>query len=893
MRRKVGWLLAIVLVPLLAAPAVRAQSSEPASLPGDDREPISARRIIKHFDFNERSLQNAGTVPLNWRPLRMAGFPRYLEGKFDEKVGRSSPPSFRLDLDGGSVAYAYEGNDIAVRSNSDYLVVAWVKTAGLVNARAYLTAYFLDRKGNRIPGTEQTTSFVGGTGKTTGFEPIQVGLIGDVEGARYIGLTVWLTQSSVWDRRPQAPHNIQRDDVTATAWFDDLTVYRLPRVALSSSSPGNVFVVGEPVVLHPDVTDPDGLNLIARLTVDMIDGSFHDERNVPVRSGTASSEPVVYETLPVGFYNVRLEATTHGVPLVWRTLSLARIPEPFSSPQSIGRGFGAVLRDTDPAARNGQRALLSYVRPELVKLPVWYTQQAILGQNYEVTRAVDGYLQAILETGGNPVGIQMDNVARSTQSRENALRTMIDLLSEQPIAWKPLIAGTWSRYTGLIHVWQVGQDGDDALYLDHRLGRLLSTLRREMASLMSEPMLASPVSTRYPPGTGPVADFRCIDVPVSVAPRDIEQHLRPLLGTDRSRAWITLECLDDRAYPRQMRLVDYARRLAATYFIDPGAVFVPAPWESQIEMVTAQVNPREEYLVLRTIADVLGGTIPVSRTNIGGHAECLMFDRHGQAVLFVWDDYAPPEGREHTLYLGDYAEQIDLWGRRTKLQTVGTAQKVRIGPVPSFIVNTPTWIMEFRRNFVVTPPLLEANFSAGEQAIEFKNTYHEPISGIVRIVSPENWDVRPTRATFALQPGQTFRQPLEIRFPINAEAGVEALLGEFSLDGDRRYQFTVPAWFELGLNGIDLDTYVFRRSSEAIVRVSMTNHTKQAVSFDGDLIVPGRQRASRLFQNILPGQSISKEFSIDNADQLVGRQVRVHFNERSGTRVWNRLLTIP
>jgi hypothetical protein len=201
--------------------------------------------------------------------------------------------------------------------------------------------------------------------------------------------------------------------------------------------------------------------------------------------------------------------------------------------------------------------------------------------------------------------------------------------------------------------------------------------------------------------------------------------------------------------------------------------------------------------------------------------------------------------------------------------------------------------VEVRRNVVVAPAMMEATFSSEVRQIVFKNTYREPINGLLRVVGPENWDVRPTRMTFALQPGQEFRQNLEIRFPVNAEAGIKALLGEFSLDADKRYQLAVPAWFELGLKDIDLETYAFRKGPDAVVRVSMANRTSEAVSFDGDLIIPGRQRMSRLFQDIMPGQSVTKEFTLDRAAELSGRRVRVHFNERQGNRVWNRIVTIP
>ncbi|MCL2330656.1 MAG: hypothetical protein FWC56_05080, partial [Phycisphaerae bacterium] len=247
----------------------------PDAMGTPNREPIAGRRIVKQFDFNEHSDYNNP-----WRPIRADGFPADLHGRLDTQVGHAAPPSFRFDLNGGSIAYQYEGNDIAVRPNSDYLVSGWVKTSNLKQARAYMTAFFMDRKGILIDNTELTSELVGSDEFNTDWHPIQIQMTGDVPMARYLGIVLWVAQPSVWDKRPRNLRDIPREDIQGTAWFDDLSVFRLPRVALRSSSPGNIFVNHEPVVLLPEVTDPDGLNLTATLTVKSVDGTWVDERSI-------------------------------------------------------------------------------------------------------------------------------------------------------------------------------------------------------------------------------------------------------------------------------------------------------------------------------------------------------------------------------------------------------------------------------------------------------------------------------------------------------------------------------------------------------------------------------------------------------------------------------------
>jgi len=882
----------IGLLALAPAPTSAQPPADPSAVV--DRTPISARRIVAHFDFDEQALGNDGSVPRAWRPVRTDGFPAYLEGRFDESLGHSAPPSFRLDLDGGSVAYQYEGRDIGVRANSDYLVVAWVRTTGLETARAYMTACFLDRKGQKLPGTEVRSSLAGGSADD-GWQALAIALHDPPENARYIGITLWLTQQAVWDSRPFPPHFIHREDIQATAWFDDVTVFRLPRVSLSTSNPGNVFGPAEPVEIRAEVADPDGLVLAASLQIESADGRFRENRPVDIGAqGQGGGTRIVYDRLAVGLYRVELKVETGEVPLAWRTLRLARLPEPFSPPVAIGKGFGLILDDTAPGLLAAQRQLLRHLRTEAVKLPVWRAQQAAVAGLPPDTAPLDAYMEAIVDAGAEPVGVLVDDPSSAATGNLAAVQSMMDILSEDPLVWKPMIAHLWGRYAGLIHVWQVGRDEDESTATDYRLGNVIERLAVEMAGIMSGAHLASNHSLRRPADPPAAADHLVVEIPAGVPLTDLPDCLEPVVASVRpGHAWVTLRAHEAAAYPREVRLAELARRMVEARFRGAGVVFASAPWEAEAGILSVRADPTEDYLVIRTVSDVLGGARPVSRMTLGSGAQCLVFDRNGRALAFVWDEYAPPEGREHLLYLGEDAEQIDLWGNRVRMIPAGRHHRVRIGPLPTFIVNTPTWLLEFRREFTVSPALVEASFESERREIRFRNTFHEPISGLVRLLGPEGWDVRPSKFSFALQPGETFRQTVAIRFPANAEAEVRALVGDFALDADRRYQIVTPAWFELGLADIDLDTFAYRHGDQAVVRVAMTNRTPSVLNFDAFVIAPGRQRSERLFAYVQSGQSVGKEFVLERAAELSGREIRIGLRERTGSRMWNRVLRLP
>jgi hypothetical protein len=874
-------------------PAMSTDASKDVTLPVD-RPEIAGRRIVKFFDFDERHLGNYDTLPMYWEKHSAEGFPTWLEGGFDEKVGHRSPPSFKLEINSGSIGYHYMGRDIAVRASSDYLVVAWVLTKELDSARAYMSASYLDRKGRPISGTEQFSEFVGETDGQNEWTPLIVGLSGNAQLARYIGISLWLTQARIWDKSPRPMRWIEREDVHAAAWFDDIAVYRLPRVLLRTTQPGNIFVGREVPTLTIELNDPDGLNLQAELVLSNADREVLDRRPVKIDAGSASTaRQFAYEELDVGWYQADLRiSTTDGDPLLHRRLTFVKVSELVSTPGDVGRRFGTILDDVSVELAEGQSQLLQHLHLEAVKMPVWRVQNAA-GNEQDTSNGLDWYLERIAKTRADPIGLMLDDRPEGWAGLESTVRTMLDIFSDDPAGWRPLIAGTWSRYAGLIHVWQVGADGDRAFYEDDRIETVMGTLRQEMRKLMAAPFLASTASANVEPKPGKIADYESINIPATIPPEDIERHIKPFLKDGPERIWATIQP-PSMEYPRMQRLSDLSRRLAETYFQNIGFLFMPACWDVQSRLLRAQVDPREDYIIFRTVADMLGATTPLAETTINGQARCLVFSRSGTSVLFVWDDEAPPEGYEHVLLLGEGAEQVDLWGRRKPLPWIGRKQVVRIGPVPTFITDASTWLLRFREELRLEPALIEFDDRSCERDVVFENTYHEPISGLVRLVAPPLWEVRPNRFPFALQPGEVLRQRVRVGFPINAEAGITAIVAEFDLDADQRYRITSPAWFELGLKDIDVEAAVYRLGDLVIVRQVLTNRTDGLINFEGQLVAPGHPRQVRRFLKVPPGQTIGKEFHLPDASGLAGQRVRVALKEMGqGSRCWNRVFVVP
>ncbi len=857
------------------------------------------RRLAAQFDFNERPLGNYESLPMRWERYRAWGYPHYLAAGFDETVGHGAPPSFRFDLNGGSVAFLYVSRTIEVVPANDYVILAWVRTEGLRRARACISAAYMDRTGAVLANTEVFSRPVGGTDNGP-WHRLKIELRAGVREARFVALGLWLTQPGAIPEgergTPASADDIE--DIHGTAWFDDIEVYRVPHDYLETGMPGNVFPPGRPPVLLVRVSDPDGTGLEATLTVRDAEGAELLRRTLPIRPVRAV-EPDRIE-LPdrgPGQYSAELSVSTSAGTLASRTLQFVRLGAGAARgdpAHRAGRGFGVEVVDLLQTHMPDQLALIEHLNPEWVKVPVWH--MASLASSSAAARepAIDAHLSRLAAAGHEPVGwIGRDRPPRTIR-RETG--TLLDLLGGPAETWQPRLAYTWSLYAGLIGWWQFGDEEDTELVRDPRLPGVMTAVRQQMTGILNNPaivmpadLLGSPGLTDGAPAPGP-AQALAAYLPSDIPPERFSEYW-PRSGLSNGfRLWLTIEPLPVDRYPRLERLTDLTKRLILAKANNASAIFLRQPWSVS---AAGGAAPTEDYVFFRTVSASLEDSTGIGRLAIDGRVECHVFDRGGRAVMAVWDDYAPPSGRICWMSLDAGATQTDPWGGVTRLTAVGDEYPVRIGRMPTFVQPLPTWIVRLRQGFAVTPPRIEARLAQHERTVRFENPLAEPISGEVRLVAPAGWEIRPSSFRFALAPGQVHEERVALTFSINEPAGTKVILSEFVIDADRVHRLRIPAWLELGLEGIEVETFTQRTDGRAVIRQTVTNRTDAAVSFYSHLTAAQRERQTRLIANLQPGQTATREFVLENAAELAGRRMRLALQEVGGSRVWNSLLDVP
>ncbi len=853
--------------------------------------PESSDRIVHVFDFDERASGNLEPVPRFWVPFGGEGFPRFATGSFDESVGHDKPPSFRLDSQGRNVAYRYAGDETTVEPQSDYLIVGWIHASNLLHARASLSAYYLDRDRLPIIGTQQFGGLVGVSDRdAAGWHRVEVFLPAGPLEAKTIGLTAWVVQEDVWSTQPKTVRHIARNDITASAWFDDIRIYRLPRVGLATSVLGNVLRPGPSAHLVVSVTDMNADQLRAELEVFDTDERRLLTTPIPVRSGEASpSTTVDLSGIDDGLFHARVRVYADDDVLAERSLVFASVTRATNDERvGVVRSLGVVLDPANRADAVTELAMLRTLGTGSLKIPVW-SGLASVPDLADAQGATDAMLFELLKARVAITGVFAGPPSDLVRSAGAYPRSLMEMLDDDPVAWRSYLVRIVAPYSSVFRSWQVGPDDDEATVADPRLPRLIDLVRTEMETLTTAPNLTSPGSLSWESTTGAdKADDFSLTLDSSILPRFVLSHLDEYRARGKRVSSIYLQPSSPDGVDRLGQLRDWCKRLVYARATGVETVFVPQPWFTRETVAGPVTEPTSEYVLLHTIADVIGDATPASPVYVAPGVTALTFNDHDTTVLAMWDDLAGPSGRTHDIQLGSATTQIDMFGRQNALErTEDGRQRVTLGSAPTFVRGVERWLVMFRTLLSFSPESIEFSIDEHHVELTIENPYDQPIEGSARIDPPTGWDMSPRRFTFALAPGEKTTQSFTVRFDRDETAGTKTLTAHFELQTDKRIPLIVPLVLKLGTADLEAWGLAIFVGDRLIVRHGVTNLSDEPLSFRGYAVAPRRLRQYRIVNSIEPGRSTTMEYSFKDPESLRGRTIRLQLREINGPRIHN------
>jgi hypothetical protein len=775
-----------VFIILAMAAAVLAAPNTPK--PSSDAL-VSSRlenRIIKSFDFDERKLGNYESMPRFWRQIRENGYPRFLEPCFDYDVGHTAPPSLRFSLAGGNLGAAYLAKDIDIHPNADYQITAWIRPSGLVHARAYVTAYYLDHALRKIEDSERQSAFVRGAGSDEPWVEVTIHLPRGYENARWLGLSCRLEQMSERSVDPDELRPIFYRDIHATAWFDDISVLRLPRLTLQLDAPGNVFLAEQALQCVARVADIDGAELEASLDISDAEGRSIETRPVPVVGLDDPGPRLTMPDLSAGWYHVLLSVRVGEVAALTREQSFIRVSPALAVFDGKRRGFGVIIDPSPALPASVQESLLEALCPGLVKVPLWkrdMPDEAIIKGDPHL----DDLLRVLYGRGMTLVGTLEEPPETLARLCGHPKMSLLDVLGSPPDQWRPYLAFIIARYGPQIHAWQIGGEDAPAATGDRRMTTALANVRAELQPLIGPSDLVAPQSLlQQTPAVGAAkADIISFTSPPYVSASGLAGQLATAEGSAPLRRWVTIEPPPDR-YARDIRLSELARRIMTARESGVEAVFMRQPWSINANDDAVSVAPNEDFIIYRTVAQALGSLKPDVPIWVdhGVRARLFVDDADQVGAIAVWTDSGQAGSAQAVLDIGTAARRIDMWGNVNDLSAAKGGREFVVETMPAIIAPVSVPRARALAGFAVLEPNFEAVVQEQHRMVVLTNPRTSKLHGELRLQAPAGWRLEPGKIIVDVAPLSQAKIDVAFHIPGNQAAGDYALQARLMIEGD-------------------------------------------------------------------------------------------------------------
>ncbi|MCB9852050.1 MAG: hypothetical protein H6819_03060 [Phycisphaerales bacterium] len=858
------------------------------------RQPSTAlAREAKRFDFDEQKLGNFEDLPMNWLPITGGSFPRFVEPAFDMMSGHDAPPSFRLQIQTGNVGAYYLAKDIPAHPGSEYRISAWVRTKGLENASAYITAYYLDHALQPIGETERYSEPVNAGCCGVDWTQVTVDLPGGVRNARWIALSCRIEQ-----RKPENPVEgpfapIPRRDANASAWFDDIIVIRRPRVQMALNRNSHFYFDDEPIRCDIKLLDLDGAGLDVTLKIDDAVGRTMQTFTLDGPALVAEARPVDFAALSPGMYTARLQMRLDRHVIAEHERRFVVLRRTMAGERTNGAGFGVVLSD-ESVDRPEIIDLIDRIRPGAVKLPLWrfgLTDDAVVYGDENTRNMIETFRRRNIE-----IVAVLDALPKSLAAAYEYPKRTIERALAVPIAekndWVPYLGLLLMRHGAWTNTWQLGDDHGAPRFDASTITAALQSVRQVIDPLIGKPRIVLPNSS-----------FGGAQVeigPDDIASTTFEFHQTPDLGADGDAAnkpadplgssWATLSTTDENRYDREARLKRFARGLISSRAIGYQSVFVPALWTFEEGDNGRIIRPREELVLLNTVSRRLGDLPNATRMTLHPDIASWLFSdidgRIGAIALWRPDE----ESEEITLDIPPTTEVHDVWGRI--VETTRTEEGVRfsVGGMPVFVGPVSVPHMREIDSFEVMNAQLTASIRTQTRDVMLLNTQSEDLVGELLLQGPDGWRISPRRVPIQLHPGETLKYPIQLKPPSNAPAGWYSLKGRLDVAGDGDGETYVTTPIRVDAPGLEVNVFAHRDGDGIRFIQRITNTADRVMELRAYLIAPGRPRDARSINHLGAGETAVREFRVEPADTVEGGFVRISVEEIGGELKHNTVI---
>lgn len=883
-------------LPIFAQPADVAPLN---SLPVPDKADGFVKRIEYVFDFDEPN--NPHPVPALWVRIADAlDFPTWNESMFVPSDRAGADPDnrmYQMETRGGNIGLRLVSGVIAAMPRADYLIGIRLRTEDLNYARGRLIARFVDTRGNNIGTSEIKSDPLDTRGE---WQNVLVLLNGQETDVAWIVVEVVLEQPDRWMPARDA-HEVRFQDVRGRIQFDDLIIWRLPKVQVEISDT-NVLNSDESVDLRVRIEDisPDGLG--CRMRVYDHRGTLVDEQVFDTLRQTTVQ--TVSPALPrYGWYRAIVDVSDKDQWLTSADLDFAWLaPTHRVVGHDLQREFVVIADDLDTTRWPKIATMLPYINARSVTLKSPEpTAESIkdeldpLQRQFAVTMVIDT-LGSLFDQGVPVMSPYDMAMALSGPNAEEAWQYIDAMLT---------------RYGQQIPRWQIGHSGADGLFDVEDLDTIAAMMLERVSRLVPEPLLILPWNAGDEIPMGLARDPATEDAGASGKGGQhlsmwITEEYRPTsiasLQHELTDAHISatpiIEPIDEDTFGVHPRVEDLFKRVILAREAGVTRIAFPRPWRHHVAR-EERTMPLAELPVWRNLIEHVGGREPAGRVDLAEGVIAIIFKNDESGTIAVWNESPEHDPVALETFLGHSPVHLtDLYGNRTLVPLSNDMHRIYIGTEPMFIDGADTNLALFRAGFKVEPELVEAAAAIHEHEIVLTNPWPFALAGSFRILEPDHWNFDQRRHQFSIGPGESVRLPMTFTFPVNELAGSKRLVLDARLALDEPLQMKLMTVMELGHDQIRLSpTYRIEKNAtggtDVVVLQEVTNESDEVAWVKLFAIAPGQPIQEANISALGPGDTALRVFRYKDAyEVLKGRSIRVGFSETDGPGRLNLRLDI-
>lgn len=697
--------------------------------------------------------------------------------------------------------------------------------------------------------------------------------------------------------------------------FDSVRITRAPRLSLSVDKPSGIYRQGQNIKVECKAIGIATLqNQVELILLDKEGVTVsHSVRTLDKESSSSTNSPVLVATnnrpkpsgqtywsgrtswelpsLEPGYYEVRTQlqrSTKRNSSLKQQIVVLDN-----NSEQIINNQLGWVMKDAENSTTKIETDLLLTILRESsigkIKLPIW-----INSRSQEQVDALLNRIDRIQNAGITCVGVVASppKALRSSfvLARGDGTGSFLEDWTVAQALLEPIIRETSFR----ILQYQIGWDDEPDLVANPRVGSTVESFNRLLNRYSQESRL---VATNNPLNrTNQVKLIDRWQLSTQI-PFTAEEQKRILLTAaanspqGNTMPWMHVTPLPPSRYSLATRAQDLAERillLTEPQIQSKTVGWVFDPTSDDVEVYDAVKGPGVFFSPLRTLARATAGrqqigSLPTSKL---GRNHILSSGKDCRIV--AWS----PEPKAAELFFGKDAVAYDLWGKRVPLEKLGAnrhnLQRINLNEFPIVIDQVDLRAIRWFMNAQLLTKNIDVVIGKMETVdIKFENPMPFSVLGNAKVIC-DAFEPEESPASFQVPAFGTQILNVPVRIRPEANVGMTPIQVVLQVDD---IPMVIEGEILIGNDDFDFSIeYEITPDNQLVIRVDAVNKTESPASFDCVLRVTGRRAERRQILDL--ATKTSRTFVFPDADQLVGKLIRLQCEQGDKNRIINKQVRI-